>query len=115
MNSVSEQPPKALSHCVYVDDLQISHHGSNLTLVARQLQLRLNKIENWGNKNDLMFSTEKTAAVHFTRPQGVHLLPELEVYGKILPVGSSHTFLRIFDKKLTFERNGSDLRNRCQK
>ena len=45
--------------------------------IERQLQLAINRITTWTNKNGFSFSVDKTHCVHFCRIRGIHPDPEI--------------------------------------
>lgn len=66
MNSINKIIPPTIMHSLYVDDLQIASRASNLSTCERQLQITINKLTHWADRNGFRFSTQKTVAVMFT-------------------------------------------------
>ena len=59
--------------CLYVDDFVLCYKSKNINSVERQLQLSLNKIQNWAeNENGFKFSKTKTPCVNFCTKRKSH-------------------------------------------
>ncbi|GFU51046.1 reverse transcriptase domain-containing protein [Trichonephila clavipes] len=81
--------PIALTSCLcktlermaalYVDDLQISCEGSDMSMIERQLQTAVNNIVKWCNTNGHSISASKSCCVHFCRKRGIHPDPEIRI------------------------------------
>ena len=100
---------------LYVDDFLISYRSSYMPAIERQLQLVLNKLEEWADQNGFRFSTAKTVAVHFCRKR-LHPDPDLFLYGTRIPVVPETKFLGVtFDHKLTFRPHLKALKAKCKK
>lgn len=90
-------------YSVYVDDLQIAYTSCNVSTCERQIQLTINRLATWADKNGFHFSPHKTVAILFSLKRGLQTDPTLHLNEIDLPVKSEHKFLGItFDKKLTF-------------
>ena len=84
--------------------------------IERQLQLNLNRIEDWADNNGFKFSHVKTVCVHFCRRRGVHPDPTLVLYKNPIPVKKETKFLGILpDSKLTFLPHIKGLKKKCVK
>ena len=67
--------------------------------IERQLQLAINRITAWTNKNGFLFSTDKTHCLHFCRVGGVHPDPEIFINKCQISISGTANFLgAIFDK-----------------
>ena len=107
----------ANSDCsLYVDDLLVLYRTkAKMETVERQLQLQLNRLQGWADKNGFKFSPQKTVVVHFCCARKCIRNPDLYLYKKKIPVKDEVRFLGvIFDKKLSFVPHLKDLRLRCQ-
>ena len=102
--------------CLYVDDLMICYSAKNMVSIERQLQMSLDKIYSWANRNGFKFSKSKTVCVHFCQRRGLHCEPHLELDGNVIPVKSEAKFLGLtFDSKLNFVSHIKQLKAKCQK
>ena len=82
----------------------------------RQLQLAINHINAWTNKNGFIFSIDKTHCVHFCRVRGIHPDPEIFINQRQISILDTARFLGVtFDKKITFLPHILNLRTRCDK
>ena len=68
-----------------------------MSIIERQLQLCLNKLQQWANDNGFRFSKTKTLYVHICQKRGLHLDPQL-----FLVVEETKFLGVIFDRKLSF-------------
>lgn len=89
MNSLAQIIPKSIMYSVYVDDLQIACTSSNIATCERQLQLTINKLSAWADKNGFQFSPQKTVAVMFSLKRGLQPDPTLHLNETQLPVKTS--------------------------
>ena len=65
INSPAEVLRGDMRGSLYVDDFVLCYRSKNLNSVEIQLQLCLNKIQNWADENGFKFSKNKSACVHF--------------------------------------------------
>ena len=49
----------------FVNDFCVSYRSKHMQAIERQLQLHLNRIEDWADNNGFKFSQSKTGCVHF--------------------------------------------------
>ena len=99
-----------------MDDLLICYRAKNMNNVERQLQLCLNKIEQWATANGFRFSTSKTVGMHFCAKRKLHPDPDLSFCGQPLKIVKETKFLGlIFDSKLTFIPHIKSLKAKCTK
>ena len=117
MDSITKTLKENIDCSLYVDDFLICYKSkSNIDTIERQLQLQLNRLEEWANKNGFKFSPSKTHSVHFCRKTSCVREPELKLYNQKLKCENQARFLGlIFDKKLTFLPHLKDTKLRCQK
>ena len=116
INKLAEIIQALLDKSLFVDDLSVSCVGKTMRAVERQLQLCLDRIEQWANENGFRFSKSKTVCVHFCQQRRLHTDPVLKLYKVIIPVVPQAKFLGvIFDKKLNFKAHIDYLRGKCQK
>lgn len=116
MNSINEAIPSTVMHSLYVDDLQIASRASNLSTCERQLQVTINKLTHWADKNGFRFSTQKTVAVVFTLKRGLFPDPVLTLNNTALMIKHEHKFLGItFDNKLNFLAHITALKMKANK
>ena len=116
INSIVNTLRSNIDSSLYVDDFLICYKTkAGVDTVERQLQLQLNKLEEWGNLNGFRFSPTKTTAVHFCCRRKCIRQPCLSIYGTRIPVKDEARFLGlIFDRKLSFLPHIKDLKCRCQ-
>ncbi|XP_076061530.1 uncharacterized protein LOC143037283 [Oratosquilla oratoria] len=102
INGVANIIPDKILSTLYVDDLSISFAATYMPVAERKLQLVINKIVNWAEKQGFKISTSKTIIMHFCRIRGIHPDPNLYLYGNRIPCVEETRFQGlIFDKKLT--------------
>ena len=100
INSITSCIRNGVDKSLFVDDLYRSKH---MHAIERQLQLHLNRIEDWADNNGFKFSQSKTVSVHFCRRRGLQPDPYLVLYDNPIPVKKETKFLGILpDSKLTF-------------
>ena len=74
-----------------------------MRIIERQLQLCLNKLQQWATDNAFQFSKTKTVCMHICQKRGLHLDPQLFLDKRQIPVVDETKFLGvIFDRKLSF-------------
>ena len=116
INSIIKEISPSIEKSLYVDDFLICYRAKHMNNIERQLQLNLNKIEKWANKNGFKFSSTKTVCVHFCHRRGLHPDPDLKLYGNLIPVVNEVKFLGvIFDRKLNFISHINHVRKKCAK
>jgi hypothetical protein len=102
INSISKCLPTDIHRCLFVDDF-IIYSSSNMALAERRIQLALNKVILWADKNDFRFSQQKTVCMDFCNLRGIHPPPSLTIAGRGIPTVDEVRFLGlVFDRKLTF-------------
>ncbi|GBN93803.1 RNA-directed DNA polymerase from mobile element jockey [Araneus ventricosus] len=116
INDILKQLPPSVKGFLYVDDLYISCTGDNINFIERQLQLAVNKIQQWSTFHGFTFSTSKTSCIHFCRKRRLHPEPEILLGIRLITVVDEVKFLGItFDKKLTFRPHVIKLRKKLDK
>ena len=117
INSITKMLKENIDCSLYVDDFLICYRSkARMDTHERQLQLQLNKLENWANQNGFKFSPTKTKTVHFCLKTTCVKKPELKIYNKNIQSDKQARFLGlIFDQKLTFLPHMKDLKVRCKK
>ena len=103
INSIISCIRNGVDKSLFVDDFGVSYRSKHMHAIERQLQLHLNRIEDWADNNGFKFSQSKTVCVHFCRRRGLHPDPFLVLYDNPIPVKKETKFLGILlDSKLTF-------------
>ena len=104
INSLADVLKNDMQGSLYVNDFVLCYKSKNMNSVERQLQLCLQRIQNWADKNGFRFSKTKTTCVHFCSKRKLHDDPCLQLDGnQIKFVVKEATFLGvIFDSKLSF-------------
>ena len=74
-----------------------------MSIIERQLQLCLNKLQQWATDNGFQFSKTNTVCMHICQKRGLHLDPQLFLDKSPIPVVEETKFLGvIFDWRLSF-------------
>ena len=116
INGLSKILPPEIMHTLFVDDFSMSYVASQMALAERRLQLAINKVVEWAEKNGFKFSTTKTVVVHFCRIRGCFLDPDLYLNGQRIPCVRETRFLGlIWDNRLTWQPQLTDLKVKCLK
>ena len=103
INSLAQVLKNDIEGCLFVDDFGISYRSKNMASIERQLQLCLNKIQNWADNNGFKFSKSKTMGIHFCQKRKHHNDPDLKLNGTPIKIVKEFKFLGvIFDSKLSF-------------
>ncbi|GBN43237.1 hypothetical protein AVEN_81854-1 [Araneus ventricosus] len=81
-----------------------------------QLQIAIDNILSWCERNGHTVSPSKTCVVHFCRKRNLHPDPDLHIRNQSIPVVNEVRFLGIiFYRKLTFLSHISHLRKKCER
>jgi ribonuclease HI len=116
INNIAKLCSQSAECFLYVDDFVICYRASSMHTIERQLQLILNKLQDWVDKNGFKFSTSKTTCIHFCEKRKLHEDPFLTLNGSRIPISTETKFLGIiFDKKLNFTAHIRYLRDKCFK
>ena len=116
INNIANIPSSEIDTTLFVDDFSISYRSKNMRSIERHMQLTLNRIQDFTDKNGFKFSPSKTVCVHFCQKRGLHPDPVLFLYGQPIPVVDKVKFLGFFlDKKLNFKSHIDYLRCKCLK
>ena len=79
VNSISQCLKPGVDCSLYVD-FQVYYISSNMTsdmsIIERQLQVCLNKLQQWTTDNGFHFSKTKTGCMHICQKRGLHLDPQ---------------------------------------
>lgn len=88
MNSLGKVRPPTISYSMYVEDVQMSFKSCNMSICKRQVQLSVNKLASWVDKNGFNFNREKSAC----RKRGIHPNPDIELNGVTIRVKKEQIF-----------------------
>jgi len=103
INGITQCLKPGVDCSLYVDDFQICYRSPHMSIIERQLQLCLNKLQQWATDNGFRFSKTKTVCMHFCQKRSCHLDPQLYLDKDPIPVVEETKFLGIiFDRKLSF-------------
>ena len=103
INSITQCLKPSVDYSLYVDDFLVCYRSSNMSIIERQLQLCLNKLQQWATDNGFQFSKTKTVCMHIYQKRGLHLDPQLFLDKSSIPVVEETKSLGvIFDRKLSF-------------
>ena len=103
INSITQCSKHGVESCLYIDDFQICYRSSDMNVIKCQLQLCLNKLQQWATNNGFRFPRMKTVCMHFCQKCAWHLDPQLELDKSPIPVVEETKFLGVyFERKLSF-------------
>ena len=95
----------------YADDLIILANGTHLPTIRDQLQIALNKIIQWGDRNNLAFNPQKSQVLLSTRKYKYTLPDKLSIKGTPIEFSSSIKYLGLLiEKSLSWH---SHLKKQC--
>ena len=115
INNITKCLKQDMNGSLYVDDFLVCYRSSSMNTIERQLQLQINSLVNWTDKNGFKFSGSKTVCVHFCHKRKLHHDPVLHLSNTTIPTVEETKFLGvIFDKKLSFIPHIMALRKKCQ-
>ena len=77
INSITSCIRNSVNKSLFVDDFGVSYRSKHMQAIKRQLQLHLNRIEDWADNDGFKLSQSKTDCVHFFRRRGLHPDPNL--------------------------------------
>ena len=116
INSIVNCLRRDIECSLYVDDFLICYRAKHMPTIERQLQLCLNRLQNWADENGFKFSRTKTVSMHFCQLRKLHQDPTLFLNGSEIPVVKEYKFLGIvFDSRLSFIPHITKLKIKCQK
>ena len=64
INSITQCLKPGVYCLLYVNEYQICYPSSNMSIIVRQLQLCLNKLQQWASDIGFRFSNTKTVCMH---------------------------------------------------
>ena len=115
INNIVKAATKNTECSLFVDDFAICIGAKSLHAAERQLQLCVNKVQEWVTKNGFKFSETKSVAMHFWNGQQIKD-PTIYLNGTLIKAVEEARFLGlIFDRRLTFHSHIKDLKLRCLK
>jgi ribonuclease HI len=116
INNIVKSIKDNIKCSLYVDDFLIAFRSSNMSIIERQLQMNLEKLQKWSYENGFKFSKNKTVCMHFYPRANLQPEPTIMIDNSKIKVVSQHKFLGILlDSKLAFIPHIKDLRTRCFK
>ena len=116
INSIIKCVSNNMNCSLYVDDFLLCYRSKTMNNAERNLQMNLNKVNNWALENGFRFSKTKTQCVHFCRQRSCYREPDLTIDGVKIPTADEVKFLGIiFDRKLTFIPHIKYLKAKCLK
>ena len=65
INSITRCIRNRVDKSLFVDDFCVSYRSKHMQAMERQLQLHLNRIEDWADNNGFKFLQSKNVCVHF--------------------------------------------------
>ena len=86
INSITNCIRNGVDKSLFYDDFGVSYRLKHMQAIERQLQLHLNRIEDWADNNGFKSSQSKTVCVNFCRRKGLHPDPYLVLYNNPFPV-----------------------------
>ena len=125
LNEIAEQLSDDANCSVYVDDFVIFMKSSTSDGIRRRLQLNINRIDDWAQRNGFTICREKTVAMHFCNcsrhydEEGfcrdpVLYFDKVESEQNKIKYVKEKKFLGLYwDPQLTFEKHVDYLKNKC--
>ena len=116
INSITQCLKPGVDCSLYVDDFHICYRSSNMSIIERQLQLCLNKLQQWATDNGFRFSKTKTLCMHICQKRGLQLDPQHFLDKSPIPVGEETKFLGVmFNRRLSFIPHLKYVKNKALK
>ena len=101
---------------LYVDDVQIGYHHTDLGVIQEKMQQCLDKVHRWANRNGFTFSPSKSKAMHFCTHQSIYSNPQLKLNDGLIEYCDSIKFLGLYlDPKLRWDVHIGQLKTKCTK
>ena len=103
INSITSCIRNGVDKSLFVDDFGVSYRSKHMHAIERQLQLHLNRKEDWADNIGFKFSPIKDCLCPFLSKEGSSSRSLLSLYDNPIPVKKETKFLGILlDSKLTF-------------
>ena len=103
INCITQCLKPGVDCSLHVDDFYICYRSSIISIIERQLQLCLNKLQEWAIDNGFRFSKTKTVCRHICLKRGLHLDPQLFLDKSPIPVVEETKFLGVIsNRRLSF-------------
>ena len=116
LNGIAEELTSNINCSLYVDDFNIFIRSSNSRSISRQLQLNINKIVSWTQKNGFTVSLNKTVAMHFCKCKSECSPPPITLNNTPIEYVREHKFLGlIWDPRLNFKAHINYIRGKAVK
>ena len=116
INNITRAISPNINCSLYVDDFLMCYSSSSIIEIERQLQLSINKLEEWTLNNGFTISRPKTVAMHFCQLRGMHCDPTLFLGDQEIGFVKEAKFLGLtWDTKLTFLPHIHYLKKKCNK
>ena len=116
INSLHKVIPSDIHASLFVDDLQIAFSHPNSEIISNRLQLTMNNISSWADRNGFTFSPSKTKSLEFFH--GTEPMSQIETYlkGAIIPRVDTFKFLGlIWDSKMNWRAHINHVKDKCSK
>ena len=106
--------PPHISYSLFADDAAIWCSDRDYDDSIFRLQTALGKLEQWSRRNGLQFSTDKSAAIIFTRSTNIQPERHLRIYNNIIPYVSKFKFLGVvLDRRLSMQQHAKHIKTKC--
>ena len=106
--------PPHISYSLFADDAAIWCSDRDYDDSIYRLQTALGKLENWSRRNGLQFSTNKSAAIIFTRSSNIQPERHLRINNNIIPYVSKFKFLGVvLDRRLSMQQHAKHIKTKC--
>ena len=116
LNDISKELTTNIKCSLYVDDFNIFIRSSNPQSISRQLQLNINRIVSWTQKNGFTVSVNKTVAMHFCKCRYECSPPSITLNNAPIEFVREHKFLGlIWDPRLNFNAHINYIRGKAVK
>ena len=115
INKIVDSVRQGSDCSLFVDDFGLYAVGSTYPRVQRELQMCVDRIQQWVEENGFTFSTSKTECIHFHNFRSFFPDPEIKLKSSIIKAVTEAKFLGvIFDQKLNFRSHINYLKTSCQ-
>ena len=111
INSISEVVPEGVELALFADDASLWASDSDLNKANRQVQLALDKVQEWSNRKKMMLNVDKSEATFFTPATNeAKWRPSLNLDKTHIPFNASPKFLGVhMDRTLSFQQHVTEV------
>ncbi|XP_055590659.1 uncharacterized protein LOC129742740 [Uranotaenia lowii] len=112
MQSLFDVVPEDVNVLAYADDITLISVSPYSVLSRKQLQIAVNRVDNWAPSMGFIFAPEKSKLMHLSsRKKKLNKLPPLIMGNKVIPIVHSSRILGVLvDDKLKFINHANQVR-----